>query len=100
MKILKKLFSKREVSKPKEPALVASVSNTVLSEVYQDLLRENNIPFICRRDGANGYLKVITGGFLVTDDIYVKEEDYTKARELYDNYINGDENMEFTDSEE
>ncbi|MBR2040491.1 MAG: DUF2007 domain-containing protein [Clostridia bacterium] len=100
MKILKKLFSKRVVSKPKEPALVASVSNTVLSEVYQDLLRENNIPFICRRDGVNGYLKVITGGFLVTDDIYVKEEDYTKARELYDNYINGDENMEFTDSEE
>lgn len=100
MRILRKLFSKKQTLKPKEPALVASVSNTVLSEVYQDMLRENNIPFICRRDGANGYLKVITGGFLVTDDIYVKDEDYTKARELYDNYINGDENMEFTDSEE
>ena len=100
MKILRKLFPENDSPKSKEPSFVVSISNTVLSEVYQDLLRENNIPFICRRDGANGYLKVITGGFLVTDDIYVKEEDYTKARELYDNYINGDENMEFTDSEE
>lgn len=98
MDFFKRLFSKKQVDNASEPVFVVGISNTVLCEIYKDLLKENNIPFICRQNGAGGYIKVLTGGFLVTDNIYVRREHYDKAKELYDNYI--DTTTEFSDSEE
>ncbi len=100
MRLLKGLFGKKQNKKSNEPVFVVGIPNTVLSEVYQDLLKENNIPFICRQEGPGGYIKIITGGFLVTDNIFVKEEDYEKALELYENYIDGKAELEMPDSEE
>ena len=64
------------------------------------MLKKNDIPFICRQNGAGGYIKILTGGFLVTDNIYVRVENYSKAKELYDNYIEGKAEIELSDSEE
>lgn len=98
MHFLKKIFAKKQTADNIEPTFVVGISNTVLCEIFKDLLKENNIPFICRQNGAGGYIKVLTGGFLVTDNIYVRPEHYNKAKELYDNYIEG--KAEFSDSEE
>ena len=69
------------------PVLVAVIPNTVSSEIYQDILKENGIPCICRQAGAGGYIKIITVGLLVADNIYVNEKDYDKAKELYEAYM-------------
>lgn len=100
MGLLKGIFAKKQDNNENEPVFVVGISNTVLCEIYKDLLKENNIPFICRQDGAGGYIKVLTGGFLVTDNIYVKKDDYGKAKELYDNYIVGNEETVIADSED
>ena len=100
MGLLKGIFAKKQDNNENEPVFVVGISNTVLCEIYKDLLKENNIPFICRQNGAGGYIKVLTGGFLVTDNIYVKKDDYGKAKELYDNYIVGNEETVIADSED
>ena len=88
-------FKKRKREDKKEPRLVAVIPNTVNSEIYQDLLKENGIPFICNQLGAGGYIKIVAGSLLVTDRIYVNDEDYEKAKELFDLYIES-ENSEIT----
>lgn len=72
----------------KEPVLVVVITNIPFSELYQEILRDNGIKFICRQRGAGGYIKLLTGGLLCADDIYVNPEDYNKARELYEMYAN------------
>ncbi len=83
-----------------EPVLVATIPNTVLSEIYQDMLRENGIPFICRQQGAGGYLKILTGGLLAADSIYVNERDYERAYELYKIYVEAENYSEISAEEE
>lgn len=69
------------------PVLVAVIQNTVSSEIYQDILKENGIPCVCAQEGAGGYIKLITGGLLVADSIYVNAKDYERAKELYEVYL-------------
>ncbi len=90
--------AEKSSEKSGEPVLAAVIPNTVSSEIFQDMLRQNNIPFICRQQGAGGYLKILTGGLLAADSIYVNERDLEKAQELYSTYIETD--LEITDSEE
>ncbi len=84
------LFFRREKAEENRvnPVLVASIQNTVSSEIFQDILKENGIPCICRQEGAGGYLKILTGGLLVVDNIYVDERNLEKARGLYEAYLN------------
>lgn len=102
MDIFKGLFGKNKSGEnsSSEPVLAAVIQNTVSSEIYQDMLRENGIPFVCRQQGAGGYIKILTGGLFIADSIYVNERDFERAKELYENYIVTDESAEFTDSEE
>jgi len=83
-----------------EPVVAAVISNTVSSEIYQDMLKSNGIPCICRQQGAGGYLKILTGGLLVVDVIYVNERDLEKAQEIYNTYFENQEEIELPDSEE
>lgn len=100
MGFLGKLFSKkRDKKENKTPVLVATVFNSELCGIYVELLKQHNIPCICRQQGAGGYLKVLTGGFLVSDNIYVDAENYQLAKELYDTYIVESE-TEFSDGED
>lgn len=86
--------------KGKEPVIAAVIANTVDSEIYQDILKNNNIPFICRQRGAGGYIKILTGGLLIADSIYVKESDLKKAGELYKAYFGNRAETEIFDSED
>ena len=55
--------------------------------MYGELLKENNVPFIARQEGVAGYMKIVTGGLLIPENFYVKPEDYDKALEIYNAFI-------------
>lgn len=55
--------------------------------MYSEILRDNDIPFIARQEGVAGYMKIVTGGLLIPENFYVKPEDYDKALELYNAFI-------------
>ena len=80
------MFFKKKVKKEADIVLVKKVM-PAFSGIYAELLKENNIPFMVRQEGAGGYLKVVTGGLLVPDCFYVKAHDYEKALELYNAFI-------------
>lgn len=91
-------FKKRK--KEKEEILVAAIFDTVASGIFQGILKENNIPYICRQHGAGGYLKFIYGEILATDSIYVRPEDFETAKALYDAFIEVDPQTEIINNEE
>ena len=93
-------FGKKEEKEDTQPILAAVIQNTVSSEIYQDMLRENGIPFVCRQQGAGGYIKILTGGLFIADSIYVNKRDLERAKELFENYIETDESAEFADNED
>ena len=80
------MFFKKKSKENNAPVIVASVM-PAFSGMYSDLLKQNNIKFICRQKGVNGYLKIATGGLLIPDDFYVNKEDYEKALEIYHAFI-------------
>lgn len=55
--------------------------------MYGELLKENGIPFMARQDGVAGYMKIVTGGLLIPESFYVRPEDYDKALEIYNAFI-------------
>ncbi|MBQ1962259.1 MAG: hypothetical protein II357_04075 [Clostridia bacterium] len=61
------------------------------SAIFQEILKDNKIPFICRQTGAGGYLKHITGGLLTTDEILFEEDNFETAEELYRAYFESED---------
>ena len=70
-----------------EPVVAAIISSPVSSVVFQDMLKENGIPFVCRQQGAGGSVKLLLGGGIVPDYILVSAKNYERARELYEVYL-------------
>ena len=93
----RKKESRREEN---EPVVAAIISNPVSSAVFQDMLKENGIPFICRQEGAGGSVKLLLGGGIVPDYILVSAKNYERARELYEVYLlNEPEEVAFEEEE-
>ena len=78
---------KEEKTDENEPVVAAIINNPVSSAVFQDMLKENGIPFICRQEGAGGSVKLLLGGGIVPDYILVSAKNYERARELYEVYL-------------
>lgn len=78
---------KEEKKDENEPVVAAIINNPVSSAVFQDMLKENGIPFICRQEGAGGSVKLLLGGGIVPDYILVSAKNYERARELYEVYL-------------
>ena len=78
---------KEEKKDENEPVVAAIISNPVSSAVFQDMLKENGIPFVCRQEGAGGSVKLLLGGGIVPDYIFVSARNYERARELYEVYL-------------
>lgn len=91
-----KRVKKEEKRDGGDPVLAASIVNPVSSGIFQDILKENDIPFICRQEGAGGTIKILFGGGVVPDNIYVAERNYERARELYEVYLNSEVDLEET----
>ena len=91
---------KEETKDENEPVVAAIISNPVSSAVFQDMLKENGIPFICRQEGAGGSVKLLLGGGIVPDYILVSAKNYERARELYEVYLlNEPEEVAFEEEE-
>ena len=91
---------KEEKKDENEPVVAAIITNPVSSAVFQDMLKENGIPFICRQEGAGGSVKLLLGGGIVTDYILVSAKNYERARELYEVYLlNETEDGDFPEEE-
>lgn len=82
-------FNRKKAEKQgeNEPVIAAIISNPVSSAVFQDMLKENGIPFVCRQEGAGGSVKLLLGGGIVPDYIFVSSKNYECARELYEVYL-------------
>lgn len=78
---------KKAESEPEGRKLVATIDDSIAAGIFQEILRDNGIPFLCSQPGAGGYIKILTGGLLVSDSIYVNDEDYERASELYNAYF-------------
>lgn len=87
MIFLKRKRKEEKTDDGNEPVLAAIIKGPVTSEIFQDILKENGIPFICRQEGAGGSLKLLLGAGVVPDDIYVAAKNYEKARGLYEAYL-------------
>ena len=91
---------KEEKTDENEPVVAAIINNPVSSAVFQDMLKENGIPFICRQEGAGGSVKLLFGGGIVPDYILVSAKNYERARELYEVYLlNETEDGDFPEEE-
>lgn len=82
-------FKRKKENKQEEnePVVAAIISNPVSSAIFQDMLKENGIPFVCRQQGAGGSVKLLLGGGIVPDYILVSAKNYERARELYEVYL-------------
>ena len=91
---------KEEKKDENEPVIAAIINKPVSSAVFQDMLKENGIPFICRQEGAGGSVKLLLGGGIVPDYILVSAKNYERARELYEVYLlNETEDSDFPEEE-
>lgn len=91
---------KEEKKDENEPVVAAIINNPVSSAVFQDMLKENGIPFICRQEGAGGSVKLLLGGGIVPDYILVSAKNYERAREIYEVYLlNETEDGDFPEEE-
>ena len=91
---------KEETKDENEPVVAAIITNPVSSAVFQDMLKENGIPFVCRQQGAGGSVKLLLGGGIVPDYILVSDKNYERARELYEVYLlNEPEEGDFEEEE-
>ncbi len=75
------------------PVLAASVEDIITTEIYCDVLNDNNIPYSFDEENAEVGIKVLLGGSFAATNIYVDEKDLEKAEELYQEVLNS--NAEF-----
>ena len=78
-----------------EPVLVATFEDVVLSEIFKDILTENEIPY--SMGSEEGAVRVMFGGGFSTDEIYVDKRDFEKADALYNEFMENP--PEFSDEE-
>lgn len=77
---------KKEPDAPGE-SLAACLTDPIASEIFQDILRDNGIPFVRRNKGAGAYMKVMFGAAAAADYIYVGVADEQRAKELFNAYL-------------
>lgn len=95
-----KFWGKKKETEPlqTDKRLVASIDDSIAAGIFQEILRDNGIPFICSQPGAGGYIKLLTGGLLVSDNIYVNNDDFERASELYRAYFGSESELCITEN--
>ena len=77
-----------------EPVLLAVFEDLVTAEIFKDVLTDNKIPY---SDSQEDTLRVVFGGSFASEEIYVDQADYDKAKELYDEFMANE--PEFSDDD-
>ena len=77
-----------------EPVLLAVFEDLVTAEIFKDVLTDNKIPY---SDSQEDTMRVVFGGSFASEEIYVDQSDYDKAKELYDEFMANE--PEFSDDD-
>ena len=80
-----------------EEKLIYENSNEILVLQVCEILKENEIPFIRREEGAGAYFNVTWGSNIGIKRIYVSSEDYDKAKNLIEIF---NENIQIQEDDE
>ena len=81
-----------------EEKLVYSSTNAMEIDYICSVLKENDIPFVKKTEGAGDYLNIATGNLLnYTIKISVSSEDYEKAHELIEAINNSNKDFQVND---
>lgn len=81
------------------PTLLASVEDVVSAEIFKDILKDNNILYVGDSQRVDGAIQVTFGGGFISEDIYVDEKDFDRAKELYAEFLESEEQNFFFDEE-
>lgn len=81
------LFKRKKKETNKNDGCSIYITDKIASSIFQEILKDNGIPFVCRQPGAGGYIKIVTGGLLTTDEITVDESEFERATSLYQAYF-------------
>ena len=79
--------------KIQEKQLFTSIDEYIIEQVCA-ILENNNIPFIKKIEGSGSYINVAMGQTVQDKRIFVNKDDYDKALELIEPFINKEENEE------
>ena len=72
------------------PTQLYSFEDIVAAEIFKDILKKNNILFTASSDMGEATLQVTFGGVLVSEDIYVDENDFETASSLLEDFLSSD----------
>ncbi len=68
--------------------LLVNANNFELG-LIQGILEDNGISAIIKDSPGGDYQRIIFGYTVFGTDVYVREEDYPRAKELWDAYVSG-----------
>ena len=73
-----------ELDEEVEPVLLTTFEDVVSAEIFKDVLADNKIPYSQPQEDN---MKVIFGGAFASEEIYVDQSDYDKAREILEEFL-------------
>ncbi len=73
------------------PTFLTKFEDVVSAEIFEDILKENEIPSISA-ENEEGSMKVLFGGSFFAKEIFVDENDFSKAQELLKEFLENQEN--------
>ncbi len=77
--------NEQETSEVKiKPVLLATFEDVVSAEIFKDILTDNSVPYSAPQEES---MRVVFGGAFSSEEIYVDEQDFDKARELYTEFL-------------
>jgi len=66
-----------------EPVILSTFEDLVSAEIFCDILTDNKIPYSKPEED----MRVVFGGGLAAQEIYVDQKDYDKAKELLEEFL-------------
>lgn len=73
---------------------LVNVPDDIVASIVEGLLRSYDIPVKATADGNLDWVRLYMGNVMTNIDIYVKNKDYEKAKEILDNQMSIDEDSE------
>ena len=77
-----RLFGLEHTTADEGLALLATLYDDILLSMYEELLKEENIPYLKKDRGTGGAMRIMMGQSFYGTDIYVPEGELERALEL------------------
>ena len=77
------------------PVLAATFEDVVSAEIFKDILSDNKVAYASGNEDGEIAIQVRFGGSFVSEDIYVDSSDLERAKELYEEFLNSETEVQF-----